>query len=97
HGQAAVMGDAALDAGAAGVGSDESYAGSPHGSGKDFNPLSWKADSCAVEAFDDGFLGGPSPGEALGAAAAVGKLGGGVDLGEEPRAGALDRERDPVD
>src|SRR5256885_8109512 len=95
-GQAAVVGDADLDARAAVV-TEEPDSGSPHGTGKDLDAPAREADAGAVEALDHRLLGRPPTGQAFGAAVAVGDLGGGVDLGQEGRPGALDGERDAVD
>ena len=55
-----------------------------------------EADAGAVEALDHGLLGGPTAGQALFVARAVGQLGRGVDLVEEAETGPLDGERDPI-
>ena len=96
HGQAAVVGDAHLDLGAAIV-AQQAGAGGAVGARQDLDPPARKADSGAVEAFDHRFLGRPAPGEPLVVARAVRQLRGGVDLGEEAGAGAFYREGDPVD
>src|SRR6266545_1871260 len=55
-----------------------------------------EADPRPVEALDHGLLGRPPAGQPLVVARAVGELGGGVDLVQEPGSGALDGKRDPI-
>ena len=95
HGEPAVVRDAHLDLRAAIV-TEQPRARGAVGPGKDLDPAAGEADSGPVEAFDHGLFGGPAAGEAFVVAGAVGLLRGGVDLVQEPGAGALDRERDPV-
>ena len=95
HGQPAVVGDAHLEAGAAVV-AEEAGARGAFGAGKHLDAAARKADAGTVEALDDGFLGGPTSGEAVGVAGAVGLLGARVDLVEEAGAGPFDGQRYPV-
>ena len=95
HGQPAVVRDADLHLGAPAV-AEESRPRSAAGTGQDLDPAPRKADAGAVEALDDGFLGGPPAGETLVVARAVGQLRRGVDLVQETGAGALYGKGDPV-
>src|SRR5207249_10205657 len=63
---------------------------------KVLRPAAWAVASGPVAAFDAYLFGGRAAGEAFVVAGAVGLLRRGVDLVQEPGAGALDRERDPV-
>src|SRR5205823_3441898 len=91
-----VVGDAQLDHGARGV-AEEPDPGRAARAGQDLDPAAREADAGAVEAFDHRLLGGPAPGEALGAPPAVGELGLGVGLAQEALAGTPLREGDAVD
>src|SRR5258706_4334040 len=83
------MGDAHLQLCAAMI-SEQPGARGAAWPGKHLDAPAREADAGAVEAFDDGFLGGPPAGEPFRVARAVGLLGGRVDLVQEAGAGAAD-------